>query len=155
MRFYTVPDGRAARRSVVWAIWLIGGFFLAAIVIGYGAAALVGPEAITAAAGESNAAAPLLAYELGGEILLGVVAAIAFATILAVVAGLTITASASFAHDVYAGVLRRGRAEPHGGAEPAHQPGDEADQRQDEDQGADQPGDIHHVFDLGAPAAAR
>ncbi len=112
MRFYTVPDGRAARRSAVWAIWLIGGFFLAAIVIGYGAAALVGPEAITAAAGESNAAAPLLAYELGGEILLGVVAAVAFATILAVVAGLTITASASFAHDVYAGVLKGGHAEP-------------------------------------------
>jgi cation/acetate symporter len=112
MRFYTVPDGRAARRSVVWAIWLIGLFFLAAIVIGYGAAALVGPDAITAAAGESNAAAPLLAYKLGGEVLLGVVAAIAFATILAVVAGLTITASASFAHDVYATVLKRGNADP-------------------------------------------
>jgi cation/acetate symporter len=82
------------------------------LVIGYGAAALVGPDAILAAPGSSNSAAPLLAYRLGGELLLGLAAAVAFATILAVVAGLTITASASFAHDVYANVLRRGRAEP-------------------------------------------
>ena len=112
MRFYTVPDGVAARRSTVWAIWLVGGFFLAAIAIGFGAAALVGPGAIAAAPGSSNSAAPLLAYRLGGELMLGIVAAVAFATILAVVAGLTITASASFAHDVYAGVLKRGRADP-------------------------------------------
>jgi cation/acetate symporter len=112
MRFYTVPDARAARRSLVWAIWLIGGFFGLVIVIGYGAAALVAPDAILAAPGGSNSAAPLLAYRLGGELLLGLVAAIAFATILAVVAGLTITASASFAHDVYANAIKRGRAEP-------------------------------------------
>jgi cation/acetate symporter len=112
MRFYTVPNAQQARRSVVWAIYLIGGFFLVVLVIGYGAAALVGPDAILAAPGSSNSAAPLLAYRLGGELLLGLAAAVAFATILAVVAGLTITASASFAHDVYANVLRRGRAEP-------------------------------------------
>ena len=112
MRFYTVPDARAARRSLVWAIWLVGAFFGLVIVIGFGAAALVAPEAILAAPGGSNAAAPLLAYRLGGELLLGLVAAIAFATILAVVAGLTITASASFAHDVYANLIKRGRAEP-------------------------------------------
>jgi cation/acetate symporter len=112
MRFYTVPDAREARRSTTWAIWLIGGFFLLAIVIGFGAAALVGPAAIVTAPGGSNSAAPLLAFRLGGEVLLGLVAAVAFATILAVVAGLTITASTSFAHDVYATVLRRGGADP-------------------------------------------
>jgi cation/acetate symporter len=83
-------------------------------VLGYGAAALVGPEAILAAPGKANSAAPLLAYELGGTFLLGVVSAIAFATILAVVAGLTITASASFAHDVYANVIHHGRETPEG-----------------------------------------
>jgi cation/acetate symporter len=112
MRFYTVPNAQEARRSVVWAIWLIGGFFLCVLVIGYGASALVGAETILASPGSSNSAAPLLAYRLGGELLLGIVAAVAFATILAVVAGLTIAASASFAHDVYANVLRKGRAEP-------------------------------------------
>jgi cation/acetate symporter len=112
MRFYTVPTGREARRSVVWAIWLIGVFYLFTLVLGYGAAALVGPERIAAAPGGQNSAAPLLAYELGGEILLGIISAVAFATILAVVAGLTITASASFAHDVYANVIKRGRADP-------------------------------------------
>jgi cation/acetate symporter len=112
MRFYTVPSAKEARRSVVWAIWLIGIFYLFTLVLGYGAAALVGPDTINAAPGKQNAAAPLLAYALGGELLLGVISAIAFATILAVVAGLTITASASFAHDVYANVLRKGRAAP-------------------------------------------
>ena len=112
MRFYTVPDAREARRSTVWTTWLVGGFFLLAIIIGYGAAALIGPQAILAAPGASNSAAPLLAARLGGELLLGLVAAVAFATILAVVAGLTITASASFAHDVYAKTLRRGEIDP-------------------------------------------
>ncbi len=112
MRFYTVPTAQEARRSVVWAIWLIGIFYLFTLVLGYGAAALVGPARIAAAPGKGNSAAPLLAYELGGTILLGVIAAVAFATILAVVAGLTITASASFAHDVYANVIKRGEVEP-------------------------------------------
>ena len=109
MRFYTVPTAKDARKSVVWAIWLIGGFYLLSLVIGYGAGALVGPEAITSAPGGVNSAAPLLAFELGGTILLGIIAGIAFATILAVVAGLTITASASFAHDVYASVIKKGK----------------------------------------------
>ncbi len=109
MRFYTVPTAKEARRSVVWAIGLIGLFYLFTLVLGYGAAALVGPEKIAKAPGKENAAAPLLALELGGPLLLGFVAAVAFATILAVVAGLTITASASFAHDVYANVIKRGR----------------------------------------------
>jgi cation/acetate symporter len=108
MRFYTVPTAKDARKSVVWAISLIGLFYLFSLVLGYGAAALVGPETIAAAPGKANSAAPLLAYELGGTLLLGFIAAVAFATILAVVAGLTITASASFAHDVYANVIKKG-----------------------------------------------
>jgi cation/acetate symporter len=107
MRFYTVPTAKEARRSVVWAIGLIGAFYLFTLVLGYGAAALVGPDRILAAAGKENSAAPLLAFELGGVVLLAVISAVAFATILAVVAGLTITASASFAHDVYASVIKK------------------------------------------------
>ncbi|MDV7076144.1 cation acetate symporter, partial [Gordonia amicalis] len=79
------------------------------LVLGYGAAALVGPDKILAAAGGQNAAAPLLAFEIGGVVLLGIISAVAFATILAVVAGLAITASASFAHDIYASVIKRNR----------------------------------------------
>ncbi|MEU4651174.1 solute symporter family protein [Nocardia fluminea] len=111
MRFYTVPTAKEARRSVVWAIALIGAFYLFTLVLGYGAAAIVGPDRILAAAGGQNSAAPLLAFELGGVILLGVISAVAFATILAVVAGLTITASASFAHDIYASVLKKGNVD--------------------------------------------
>nr|WP_098955812.1 cation acetate symporter [Pseudonocardia sp. N23] len=111
MRFYTVPTAKEARRSVVWAIWLIGLFYLFTLVLGYGAGALVGPDAIKKAPGAANSAAPLLAYELGGTVLLGLIAAVAFATILAVVAGLTITASASFAHDIYVNVIKRGKVD--------------------------------------------
>jgi len=114
MRFYTVPTSKEARKSVEWAIWLIGLFYLFTLVLGYGAAALVGPAEIKAAPGGANSAAPLLAFHLGGEILLGLISAVAFATILAVVAGLTITASASFAHDVYASVLKRGQVSADG-----------------------------------------
>ncbi|WP_338748657.1 solute symporter family protein [Janibacter alittae] len=109
-RFYTVPTSKQARKSVEWAIWLIGGFYLLTLVIGYGAGALVGADVINAAPGKANAAAPLLAFELGGSWLLGIVSGIAFATILAVVAGLTITASASVAHDLYNQVFRHGKA---------------------------------------------
>lgn len=114
MRFYTVPSAQEARRSVVWAIWLIGIFYLFTLVLGYGAGALVGPEVILGSPGGVNSAAPLLAYELGGVLLLGVISAVAFATILAVVAGLTITAAASFAHDIYASVIKRGEVAPDG-----------------------------------------
>jgi cation/acetate symporter len=106
MRFYTVPTAKDARRSVVWAIGLIGAFYLFTLALGYGAAALVGPDRILKAPGGQNSAAPLLAFELGGVVLLAVISAVAFATILAVVAGLTITASASFAHDIYASVMK-------------------------------------------------
>ena len=109
-RFYTVPTSKQARKSVEWAIWLIGGFYLLTLVVGFGAAALVGPDAITAAPGKANSAAPLLAYALGGSPLLGIVSGIAFATILAVVAGLTIVTSATVAHDIYKEVIKKGQA---------------------------------------------
>ena len=110
MRFYTVPTAKEARRSVTWAISLIGAFYLFTLVLGFGAAAMVGPEVISNAPGGVNSAAPLLAFALGGEIFLGIISAVAFATILAVVAGLAITASASFAHDIYNGVIKHGQA---------------------------------------------
>jgi cation/acetate symporter len=119
-RFFTVPTARAARRSVVWAIGLIGGFYLMTIVLGFGAAAIVGPEAVRGSNAAGNTAVPLLALDLGGgeastggTVLFALVAAIAFATILAVVAGITLSSSASVAHDLYAS-LRRRRAEPRG-----------------------------------------
>src|SRR6185436_1788463 len=108
MRFYTVPTAKEARRSVVWAIWIIGIFYLFTLVLGYGAAALVGADTILASPGGVNSAAPLLALQLGGPVLLGIISAVAFATILAVVAGLTITAATSFAHDIYANVIKKG-----------------------------------------------
>ncbi|MEV0964182.1 MULTISPECIES: cation acetate symporter [unclassified Streptomyces] len=116
IRFYTVPTARAARKSVIWAIGIIGSFYLMTIALGFGAAALVGPEEITASNKAGNTAAPLLALHIGGTdtaggaILLAVISAVAFATILAVVAGLTLASSSSFAHDIYANVIRRGRA---------------------------------------------
>jgi len=112
MRLYTVPNAREARRSVVWTIWLVGLFYLCTLILGFGAMWLVGGKNILAAPGGGDSAVPLLADKLGGTLLFGIVAAVAFATILAVVAGLTITASACFAHDVYAGVLRQGEADP-------------------------------------------
>lgn len=110
MRFYTVPTATEARRSVTWAICIIGLFYLITLVLGFGAAALVGPDRILAAPGGANAAAPLLALEVGGTVFMAIISAVAFATVLAVVAGLAITASASIAHDIYDAVLRDGNA---------------------------------------------
>jgi len=117
-RFYTVPDAKAARKSVLWAIGIIGSFYLMTIALGFGAAALVGSKAIVAQSPSGNTAAPQLAQEIGriffgetgGTIILAVIAAVAFATILAVVAGLTLASSSSFAHDIYASVIKRGQA---------------------------------------------
>src|SRR5262249_56889373 len=78
MRFYPVPTAKEARRTVVWAIWLIGGFYLLTLVLGYGAGALVGPKRIAAAPGAQNSAAPLLAFKLGGVLLLALISAVAF-----------------------------------------------------------------------------
>jgi cation/acetate symporter len=110
MRFYTVPDARAARQSVFWATGLIGFFYLLTFVLGFGAMVLVGQEAIMAVDKGGNMAAPLLAQTLGGTGLLGFIAAVAFATILAVVAGLTLSGAAALAHDLWVSVVRRGEA---------------------------------------------
>ncbi|MFF5728011.1 cation acetate symporter [[Kitasatospora] papulosa] len=116
IRFYTVPTAKAARKSVNWAIGIIGAFYLMTIALGFGAAALIGPEEIKAKNPAGNAAAPQLAEYLGGvgttggAVMLAVISAVAFATILAVVAGLTLASSSSFAHDIYANVIRKGKA---------------------------------------------
>jgi cation/acetate symporter len=116
IRFYTVPTAKEARKSVLWGIGLIGGFYLLTLVLGFGAAAVVGSEAISEQNAAGNTAAPQLAQaigqqifgDIGGTVLLAVIAAVAFATILAVVAGLTLASSSSFAHDLYAHVFKRG-----------------------------------------------
>ncbi|MFF5423999.1 MULTISPECIES: cation acetate symporter [unclassified Streptomyces] len=117
IRFYTVPTAKAARKSVNWAIGIIGAFYLMTIVLGFGAAALLSGDTIKASNKAGNTAAPLTALEVGGgadstggAILLAVISAVAFATILAVVAGLTLASSSSFAHDIYANVIKRGKA---------------------------------------------
>jgi cation/acetate symporter len=110
MRFYTVPDARAARQSVFWATGLIGGFYLMTFILGFGAMVLVGREAIVAVDKGGNMAAPLLAAALGGTGLLGFIAAVAFATILAVVAGLTLSGAAALSHDLWVSVHRKGAA---------------------------------------------
>src|SRR4051794_1635989 len=118
-RFYTVPTSRIARKRVLWAIGIIGTFYLLTLALGFGAAALVGSAAIKAQDAAGNTAAPQLAQvlgveffggEVGGAAVLAVIAAVAFATILAVVAGLTLASSSSVAHDFYASVVRRGQA---------------------------------------------
>lgn len=116
-RFYTVPTARAARTSVNWAIGIIGAFYIMTTFLGFGAAALVGSKAITEADKGGNSAAPLLAQFLGGGsgsiggiVLMSVISAVAFATILAVVAGLTLASSSSFAHDFYGNVIKKGKA---------------------------------------------
>ncbi|WP_446217507.1 solute symporter family protein [Micromonospora sp. IBHARD004] len=119
IRFYTVPTAKAARKSVLWAIGIIGTFYLLTLALGFGAAALVGGQAITAQDKAGNTAAPQLAEalgrdffggSLGGATLLAIIAAVAFATILAVVAGLTLASSSSLAHDFYANVMKNGQA---------------------------------------------
>jgi cation/acetate symporter len=118
IRFYTVPTARDARSSVMWAIGLIGAFYLMTLALGFGAAALLdtGPDSKVAASG-GNLASPLLAEAVGGgsgstggAVLLALISAVAFATILAVVAGLTLTSASSVAHDLYANVFKRGTA---------------------------------------------
>ncbi len=115
MRFYTVPDAREARKSVFYATGLIGYFYILTFTIGYGAAALVAKPYLApikegTPGKTSNMAAPLLAEILGGAPLLGFLAAVAFATILAVVAGLTLAGAAALSHDIYVGVIRRGQS---------------------------------------------
>jgi cation/acetate symporter len=111
MRFYTVPDARTARVSVVYATSAIGGFFLLTFVLGFGAMVIVGQDAIRAVDAGGNMAAPLLAEAVGGQAFLGFIAAVAFATILAVVAGLTLAGAAALSHDIWVNVVRDGHAD--------------------------------------------
>ena len=112
VRFYTVPDAKTARVSVVWAMIIIGLFYIMTTFLGFGAATILTPANIPV----ENMSAPLLAKALGGEVFFAFISAVAFATILAVVAGLTISASTSFAHDFYTNVLHHGKE---------HRPGEE------------------------------
>jgi cation/acetate symporter len=117
-RFYTVPDARTARKSVIWLMFLAGSFFFVTTLIGFASAVLVGQDAIRAADKGGNLALPLLAQflgggpdSIGGQVFLAFVVAVAFATILAVVAGLTLSTSGAIAHDLYVNVVRGGNVE--------------------------------------------
>ncbi|SFQ35354.1 cation/acetate symporter [Psychrobacillus psychrotolerans] len=110
MRFFTVKDAKTARSSVVYATWIVGIFYVLTIFLGFGAAAFVGSDAIIAANPAGNMAAPLLAQALGGDILMSFVSAVAFATILAVVAGLVLSGASAFAHDLYGQIFKKGKA---------------------------------------------
>jgi cation/acetate symporter len=113
MRFYTVPDARTARTSVSYATGFIGFFYLLTFVLGFGAMVLVGQDAIRAVDRGGNMAAPLLAEAVGGTGFMGFIAAVAFATILAVVAGLTLSGAAALSHDLWVNVVRKGTAPEH------------------------------------------
>ncbi|HTM34437.1 MAG TPA: sodium/solute symporter [Vicinamibacterales bacterium] len=113
MRFYTVPDAKTARVSVAVATGVVGTFFLLTFVLGFGAMVLVGQDSIRKVDAGGNMAALLLAETVGGQAFLGFIAAVAFATILAVVAGLTLAGAAALAHDVWVSVIRRGHAAEH------------------------------------------
>jgi len=110
MRFYTVPDAKQARISVVWATIWIGAFYLITFVLGFGAMVLVGMKPIVDAGGGGNMAAPLLANAVGGAAFFGFICAVAFATILAVVAGLTLSGAAALSHDIWVNVVKSGQA---------------------------------------------
>jgi cation/acetate symporter len=120
MRFFTVPNAKAARSSVVWAMFLIGFFYLLTTFIGFGARAFLGEAGVEAAGTGGNLAAPNLALFLGGgegtfggDLFLAVIAGVAFATILAVVAGLVLSASAAVSHDVWSNIIRKGKDSEH------------------------------------------
>nr|WP_295970945.1 sodium/solute symporter [uncultured Bacillus sp.] len=108
MRFFTVKDAKTARSSVVTATWVVGIFYILTIFLGFGAAAFVGSEDIISANAAGNMAAPLLAKALGGDFLMSFVSAVAFATILAVVAGLVLSGASAFAHDIYGQIIKKG-----------------------------------------------
>ncbi len=119
MRFFTVPTAQDARKSVIWAMSIIGGFYVLTLFLGTGAAMNVGPAAIRGVDPGGNMAGPLLAQWIGGgpdsmlgNLFLAFVAAVAFATIVAVVAGLVLAAASAMAHDLYVGVIREGHVTP-------------------------------------------
>ncbi len=110
MRFYTVPDAKAARKSVLYATGLIGYFYIIIPIVGFSSSVLVGRALITQVDKGGNMASPLLAEFLGGDAFLGFIAAVAFATILAVVAGLTLAGASAYSHDIYVHVIKKGKA---------------------------------------------
>ena len=117
MRFFTVPDAKEARKSVLWATGWIGYFYILTFIIGFGAIVLVGTQPAYldeggTLRGGGNMAAIHLSHAIGGNAFLGFISAVAFATILAVVAGLTLSAASAVSHDLYATVLKHGRADP-------------------------------------------
>ncbi|QNU15245.1 cation acetate symporter [Thermomonas sp. XSG] len=118
MRFFTVPNAKEARKSVFWATTWIGYFYILIFIIGFGAITLVltNPEmadagTIKGGAGAANMAAVLVAKMVGGNVFFGFISAVAFATILAVVAGLTLSGASAVSHDLYATVLKKGKAD--------------------------------------------
>jgi cation/acetate symporter len=111
MRFYTVPDARTARTSVGYATAFVGFFYLLTFILGFGAMVIIGRDAIAAIDPGGNMAAPLLAEGIGGTPFLGFIAAVAFATILAVVAGLTLSGAATLSHDLWVNVVRGAKAD--------------------------------------------
>ncbi|HML78798.1 solute symporter family protein [Geobacter sulfurreducens] len=120
MRFFTVPTAQAARKSVIVAMFIIGSFYILTTLLGFGAAIHVTPQAISKVGKGGNMAAMMLAQQLGGDIspfigdlLLAFLCAVAFATILAVVSGLVLAASAAIAHDIYVNVIKDGHADQH------------------------------------------
>lgn len=114
MRFFTVPDARQARKSVFVATGFIGYFYILTFVIGFGAMVLVGQDVITSIDKGGNMAALLLAESVGGQFFLGFIAAVAFATILAVVAGLTLSGASTLSHDLYVSVIKKGKTDEAG-----------------------------------------
>jgi len=114
MRFFTVPDAKEARKSVFWATTWIGYFYVLIFIIGFGAITLVMTDPELNAqlkAGGANMAAVLVAKAVGGDVFFGFISAVAFATILAVVAGLTLSGASAVSHDLYATVIKEGKAD--------------------------------------------
>jgi cation/acetate symporter len=120
MRFFTVPDAKQARKSVLWATTWIGYFYILIFIIGFGAITMVltNPEyadtakgIIKGGGGSANMAAVLVAKAVGGNVFFGFISAVAFATILAVVAGLTLSGASAVSHDIYATVIKKGKAD--------------------------------------------
>ena len=109
MRFFTVKDAKTARTSITWTTWITAVFFSLTIFLGFGAMHFVGIDSIVAESAAGNTAAPLLAEFLGGEVLLSFIAAVAFATILAVVSGLVLTGASAISHDIYGEILKDGK----------------------------------------------
>ena len=109
MRFFTVKDAKTARSSITWTTWITAIFFSLTIFLGFGAMHFVGIDSIVAESAAGNTAAPLLAEFLGGEVLLSFIAAVAFATILAVVSGLVLTGASAISHDIYGEILNDGK----------------------------------------------